>query len=468
MSAAPSDDGSSAERLTALYPLILDSIDQGVFTVDADFVVTSFNAAAERIIGMSRKEAIGRKCHHVFRASICESSCALRRTLETGLALQDVRVDVLDTDMQAVPICVSTAVLRDREGGLLGGVEIFRDVSELESLRRQLTGAHGFADIIGDSAPMREIFRLLPDVAAADASVLIEGPSGSGKELVARALHNLSPRADRPFVRINCGALPDTLLESELFGYVKGAFTDARRDKPGRFAQADGGTILLDEIGDVSAAFQLRLLRVLQEGELEPLGATHTVKVDVRVVSATNRDLKQRVEEGAFREDLYYRLRVVPIQLPALRDRLEDIPLLVDHFVGMLTASTGKPIRGLTRDALQLLGTYSYPGNVRELRNILERAFVICHGELIDVDHLPQEVLSGVPVERRAPHRLKPSERRILAGERAPHSPSSSPEVTRLVEALDEHDWNRTRTARSLGIARNTLWRRMRDYGLLE
>jgi PAS domain S-box-containing protein len=463
------------EDLEKLYPLIFESIDQGVVTMDADFVVTSFNAAAERIVGVSREDAIGRKCHHVFRASICETGCAMRQTLETGQPVRNVRIDVLNSEMEAVPICVSTAVLRDREGRMIGGVELFRDVTELEALRQQLSEHQSFEEIIGASAAMQELFQLLPDVAASDVPVLIEGPSGSGKELIARALHRRSSRRDGPFIRINCGALPDTLLESELFGYVKGAFTDARKEKPGRFVQADGGTLLLDEIGDVSPAFQVKLLRVLQEGELEPLGATKTIKVDVRVLSATNRDLKQLVAEGIFREDLFYRLCVIPLMVPPLRDRREDIPLLTNHFVERLVARTGKPIRGLDGEAMQALVDYDFPGNIRELQNILERAFVLSHSELITRAELPPEVLESRrapltrPESRRSRQRLKPSERVLLRGGRRPVLPSSlSPAALRLVEVLDANDWNRSRAAEELGIARTTLWRRMREYGLLD
>lgn len=462
--------------LEKLYPLIFDSIDQGVVTMDSNFVITSFNAAAERIVGVAREDAIGRRCHHVFRASICETGCAMRQTLETGQPLRNVRIDVLNAEMEAVPICVSTAVLRDRDGEMIGGVELFRDVTELESLRQQLSERQSFEEIIGASPAMQELFQLLPDVAASDVPVLIEGPSGSGKELIARALHRRSSRSDGPFVRINCGALPDTLLESELFGYVKGAFTDARKEKPGRFVQADGGTLLLDEIGDVSPAFQVKLLRVLQEGELEPLGSTRTIKVDVRVLSATNRELKQLVAEGTFREDLYYRLCVLPLLVPPLRDRREDIPLLTNHFVEQLVARTGKPIRGLDAEAMQALVDYDFPGNIRELQNILERAFVLCHSELITRAELPAEVLAVRPLlphceeaEKEVEGRLKPSEHRLLRGGRRPELPDSlSPAAQRLVEVLDANDWNRSRAAEQLGMARTTLWRRMREYGLLD
>ena len=457
-------DTSTEERageraVEQLYPLILDSIHEGVFTVDADFRLTSFNAEAERISGVPREEAIGRRCYEVFRASICQTRCALMQTLETGEPLRDVRIDVLDRAMRAVPICVSTAVLLD-EGRLVGAVEIFRDVSDVESLRQELHGQKGFADIIGTSPAMLAVFRILPDVAASDASVLVEGPSGTGKELVAQAIHQLSARRDGPFVRVNCAALPDALLESELFGYVKGAFTDARRDKPGRFSLAHGGTILLDEIGDVSPAFQAKLLRVLQEGEIQPLGSTRTLNVDVRVVAATNRDLGQMVREGRFREDLYYRIRVVPISLPALRERRGDIPLLVDHFVGRLAAKTGKQIREVAPGALTALRDYDYPGNVRELENVLERAFVLCHGQRIELAHLPEEVVYGRAEPGAPPRTLSPS---LPAPPPAP----STPEARSILEALEAHRWNRTEVARALGIGRNTLWRRMKRYGLL-
>jgi PAS domain S-box-containing protein len=456
----------------ALHSLILDSIREGVFTVDPDFRVTSFNAEAERITGFSRREAVGRKCYEVFRASICQRGCALRETLETGRPLRDVRVDVLDAKMLPVPIAVSTAVLRSG-GRLLGGVEIFRDISELESLRNELKGQGSFENIVGASPAMKRLFQLLPDVAASDAPVLVEGPSGTGKELVASAIHNLSARRDKPFLRVNCGALPDSLLESELFGYLRGAFTDARRDKPGHFVLADGGSILLDEIGDITPAFQLKLLRVLQEGEVQPLGGTRPVKVDVRVLCATNRDLAAMVAEGKFRQDLYYRIRVVPIALVPLRERREDIPLLVEHFVRLQALKTGKPIREVAPRAMAALGSYDYPGNVRELQNLIERAFVLCHGQRIEPGHLPAEILPNKEREQTdgdlLAGRRKPSERAVLqaAQSAAAQRASGDPVAQKLRETLAAHGWSRTATARSLGIGRNTLWRRMREHGLV-
>jgi PAS domain S-box-containing protein len=462
---------TAASPVAELHALIFDSIHEGVFTVDHDFRITSFNHEAERITGVLRREAVGKKCYEVFRASICQNGCALKETLSTGRPLRDVRIDVLNASMMPVPLLVSTAALR-RGDRLEGGVEIFRDVSDLESLRKELKGKTSFEDIVGASPVMQQLFQLLPDVAASEAPVLIEGPSGTGKELVASAIHSLSARRNKPFVRVNCGALPDNLLESELFGYVRGAFTDARTDKPGHFALADGGTILLDEIGDVTPAFQVKLLRVLQEGEIQPLGGRKPIKVNVRVLAATNRNLAKMASEGKFRQDLYYRIRVVPVVLPPLADRMEDVPLLVEHFIRRLALKTGKNVRAISPKAMSALCEYDYPGNVRELQNILERIFVLCHGPRIDLKDLPEEILGHKVRAQRAEAglelRRKPSERRLLksspvgAGQRA----AEDPVVQRLLEALTANAWDRTKTAQSLGIGRNTLWRRMKEHGL--
>jgi len=493
-----------------LYPLILDSITEGVFTVDSDFRITSFNAEAEGITGFSRQQALGHKCYEVLRASICQRGCAIRKSLETGEPQRNVRVTILNPNMQSVPICVSSAVLRDGEGRMIGGLEVFRDISEVEALRSELSGRQTFGDMIGASPAMQEIFRLIPDVAPTDASVLIDGASGTGKELVARAIHDQSSRSDRAFVRVNCGALPDTLLESELFGYVKGAFTDARTSKPGRFQQADRGTLFLDEVGELSPAFQVKLLRALQEGEVQPLGATQTLHLDVRIIAATNRDLQRLMAKGKFREDLYYRLCVIPIHVPPLRERREDIVPLVEHYMTRLAARTGKAIREISSAAWTALYDHDYPGNVRELANILERAFVLCHADEIDIFHLPPEMVSAtdsdatqnkdrydetrrsfseetageattVPDDLSAsiPWRLKPSERKFLSSPEggrdavSQSSPYSSdpggmrPEMRRLLDVLDAHRWNRGATATALGISRSTLWRRMKEYGLV-
>ncbi len=437
-----------------LFPRLLDSIEEGVFTVDLDFRVTYLNAAAERILGLERADALGRRCHEVFRATSCGEACALKRTVATGESTGGLRVDVLNAEQEAVPISISTAALRDEDGRVIGGVEVFRDTSEIEELRRRLDGRRRVGEMIGDSPPMRELFRMLPDLAVSAAPVLIGGESGTGKELYARALHVQSPRAEKPFVTVNAAALPDTLLESELFGYRKGAFTGALMDRPGRFQEADGGTLFLDEIGELSPAFQVKLLRALESGEVTRLGDNRPRTVDVRLVSATNRDLRRLVREGGFRRDLFYRISVLPVRIPPLRERRSDIPLLLEHFRRGLRARTGKPIDGLTDDALAALYDYDYPGNVRELRNILERAFVLCRGRSIDIGHLPLEVVGA---GGRQDPGTTPATRTPAGGE-----------TEELRAALEANQWNRGRTARTLGISRTTLWRRMREAGLLE
>jgi len=433
---------------------VLDSIADGVFTVDEGWRITSFNRAAERITGVERREALGRHCYEILQASICQSACALKRTLESGQPILDQPVDIIDSSGRRIPISISTAVLRDRKGRVVGGVETFRDLSAIEELRKEITGRYTFMDIISKNHRIQEIFTILPDVAESDSTVLIEGPSGSGKELFARAIHDLSDRREQPYVVVSCGALPDTLLESELFGYVRGAFTDARRDKPGRFALAQGGSIFLDEIGDVSPAMQVKLLRVLQEREYEPLGATGPVSADVRVIAATNRNLEALVGEGRFRQDLYYRLNVVRIQLPPLRRRREDIPLLVEHFIRSFNLKKEKHITGVTGEVMDLLMGYEFPGNVRELENIVEHAFVLCHSTQIGLEHLPRE-LAG-PVRSRADE----------AG--GATDPLGRAEARTIREMLGRMDGHRGRTARALGIHPTTLWRKMKRLGIAD
>jgi PAS domain S-box-containing protein len=431
--------------------IILDSIADGVFTVDGDWRITSFNQAAARITGVPRAEAIGQPCCDVFRASVCETSCVLRETQRTGQPIVNRTIYIVNTKGERVPISVSTALLKDGDGTVVGGVETFRDLSVVEELRKELAGRYTFADIIGRSHAMRELFDVVPQLAESDVTVLIEGASGTGKELFARAIHDLSSRCDGPFVAINCGALPDALLESELFGHKAGAFTDAREDKPGRFALADRGTIFLDEIGDISPAMQVRLLRVLQEGIVEPLGATESVSVNVRVISATNKDLDRLVRKGTFREDLYYRINVVRLSLPALRDRREDIPLLVDHFVAKFLLRHDKDITGVSEDALAALMDHDYPGNVRELENAIEHAFVLCRGGLIDVRHLPPPF-------------------RAQQGSEVPRGKTGLTleafEKTHIADAVRRNHGNRTAAARELGIDPSTLFRKIKSLGI--
>lgn len=431
---------------------ILDSIADGVFTVDRDSNITFFNRAAEKIIGISRDQAVGQKCFDVFRANICQTACALRKTIETGRELINLHINILNSEGCTVPISVSTSVLRDENGNIVGGVETFRDLSTIETLRKEIRSQYNFGDIISKNHEVRSILDILPDIAASGSTVLIEGPSGSGKELFARAIHDLSGRKG-DYVALNCGALPDTLLESELFGYAKGAFTEAKKDKPGRFKLAEGGTILLDEIGDISTALQLKLLRVLQEKEYEPLGAVATVKADVRIIAATNKILSKLVARGAFREDLFYRLNVVKLSLPPLSHRREDIPYILEHFIGRFNAIKGKEITGVSDEALDILMRYDFPGNVRELENFIEYAFILCHGRVIEAGHLPRELLENGPAKEGK-------------GIRPAAGPLESSEIGTIIEALREHGGNRRKTAAHLGINKTTLWRKMKKYGL--
>ncbi len=437
--------------------IILDSIADGVFSVDTDWNITSFNRAAEEITGVPRDQAIGEKCFNVFRADVCQTMCTLRRTIETGQEIVGQRVTILNSRGEEVPISISTAVLRDAHGNLTGGVETFRDLTAIETLRQQLRDSYALQGIISKNHVMHRIFDILPDIAESGSTVLVEGASGTGKELIARALHELSPRKDHRFVAVNCGALPETLLESELFGYKKGAFTDAHADKPGRFAVAERGTLFLDEIGDMPHALQVKLLRVLQEREYEPLGATEPVQANVRIIAATNRSLQVLVAQKTFRDDLYYRLNVVRLHLPPLRERREDIPLLAGHFVQRLAAERGKPIRGLSDEALEVLMHYEFPGNIRELENIIEHAFVLCREPLIFPWHLPGEVLAEV---HGAPHASAPQP------ETREFNPLRHAEATALLEALHAHNGNREQTAAALGIHKTTLWRKMKKYGI--
>lgn len=431
--------------------IILDSIADGVFTVDEDQHITSFNRAAEKITGVSRDQAIGQKCFDVFRADICQSDCALKKTMTTGQPLIDQRINILDSSGTVTPISISTAMLKDEEEKIIGGVETFRDLSTVEQLRKEINSTFTVGDIVSKNDAIQRIFDVLPDIAASEATVLIEGASGTGKELFARAIHNLSERKQKKLVAINCGALPDTLLESELFGYVRGAFTDAKKDKPGRFQLARGGTIFLDEIGDISTALQVKLLRVLQEKEYEPLGATQTVKADVRIIAATNKKLNELVAGGIFREDLYYRLNVVKISLPTLAQRKEDIPLLVEHFIRRFNSRTGKNIQGLSRDAMSCLMRHDFPGNIRELENIIEHGFVLCRENQITMAHLPEDLLNAPPAASD-----------IATSAEA--DPMAQNEARLIRRILEKHHGNRRKTAEELGIHKTTLWRKMKKF----
>lgn len=443
--------GRVAPALSTKTDAVLESISDGVFTVDLTWRIRSFNRAAEEITGIPRRDAIGRLCSEVFHCSLCESECALRRTLKTGKAIVGRSGYIVDSEGATVPISVSTAVLRDSAGRVVGGAETFRDLSEVEALRQELEGRRRIGDLVSASPLMQRLFDALPAIAASPSTVLILGDTGTGKEMIARTIHSLSPRSSSPFLAVNCAAIPETLLEAELFGYKAGAFTGAHKDKPGRFALAKGGTLLLDEIGEVSPSVQIRLLRVLQERSYEPLGGTRSETTDARIIVATNRDLAERVRAGAFREDLYYRVNVVRVELPPLRQRKEDIPLLVDDFIVRFNRIQRRSVRGISLEAISLLMAHDWPGNVRELENAIERAFVLCGDGPIDIRHLPTELTSRGGAAAATSSDI-----------RAAHD---SLDARAIKAALERHGQNRAAAARDLGIHRSTLHRKAKRLG---
>jgi len=429
---------------------ILDNISDGVFTIDLEKRITSFNRAAESITGFSSSEILGQYCFDVFRADICEKDCPMDKTLARKGPQVNVPALIINKSGIQKPISISTSILKNERNDIIGGVETFRDLSELERLRRQIAGRFIPEDIVGKHPRIREILSALPDMAESESPILIYGPTGSGKEIIARAIHHLSPRKDGPFIALNCAALPDTLLESELFGYARGAFTGAAKDKSGRFYLANKGTLFLDEIGDTSTKFQADLLRVLEDGEFTPLGDTRVLKADLRLVTATNVDLKKRVKEGRFREDLYYRLNVVKICLPPLKERKEDIPLLIDYLIQKLNLIKGRSIEAVSPEVLSFLMDYPFPGNIRELENIIEYTFITCKGPVIQMAHLPRDL-----VEEQA-------------NTGYPLSEQERDEAMKIRAILERYPRNRPLAAKALGMSRSTLWRKMKKYGLID
>ena len=425
---------------------VLNCVADGVFTVDRDFRITYFNQAAEEILGFDREQVMGRPCREIFKSSICDNGCGLKRAIDHGRPVMMRAIYITNSVGERLPVCISAGALLDDDGEIVGAVETFRDLTHVEMVTDD--GGHRvLPNIVGRSPAMSRVFDLVPIVAESDATVLIEGESGTGKELVARAVHELSPRRHKPLVVVNCGSIPDTLLESELFGHKAGSFTDARRDKPGRFELADGGTILLDEIGDVSPALQARLLRVLQERVVEPLGGTEPLPVDVRVISATNKNVTQLVADGLFRKDLYYRINVVKISIPPLRDRRDDIPLLVDTMIQRAN-DRGREIEGVSHEVMEILMTHSFSGNVRELQNIIEHAAVLCPKGVIKTNHLPEELTGSTSDGTESPDVIEALQKSLI------------------LSALNRHGGNRRAAAEELSVHPTTLWRRAQRLGI--
>jgi two-component system, NtrC family, response regulator HydG len=426
---------------------VFRSINEAIITVDNDLRVVNANQATERVCGLNREMITGRNFGEL--QAHCLGSCVkvLRNTLERCKSIREYRMDCGHHDRPEQVVVINASPLLDQEGASLGAVLTIRDITRLNELERELKERHQFHHIIGKSKRMREIFTLLEDLAPTDTTVLISGESGTGKEVVAKALHHAGPRTFRSLISVNCSALAEGLLESELFGHVKGAFTGAIADKKGRFQMADGGTIFLDEVGDISPVIQLKLLRVLQEKTFERVGDSSPLRVDVRVIAATNRDLREKVRSGQFREDLYYRLKVLEIILPPLRERTEDIPLLVNHFSGHFNRKFNKNIQGVHDDVMESFMRYPWPGNVRELEHAIEHAFVLCRQGIIMPGHIPAEIMEysinkGV-VPSLVEHRREPPA---------------------IENALERSGWNKAKAARILGVSRQTLYRKMVEY----
>ena len=438
---------------------VVETMTDALMIVDTEGIIVSLNRALTEISGYERSELIGRSCG-VLQLDTCDRARAMGGAHHCALfregSVRRCRTLLRTKDGRSIPLIKNAAVLKDHQGQVLGGVETLTDLSEVEArdrvitaLRQELSSSDGFQGMIGTSPVMKKLYELVSAVAESSAPVVITGPSGAGKELAAQALHNLGPRSQGPYVKVNCAALNESLLESELFGHAKGAFTGADRERKGRFEAAHGGDIFLDEIGDLPPSTQIKLLRVLQEGEIERVGENKPIKIDVRIISATNQDLGRLMAQGRFREDLYYRIAAIPIRLPALAERREDIPLLAEAFINRIKLKTSKEISGISKEAMEIMMAYSWPGNVRELINALEYAFVLCPRGLLAPEHLPGTLLSGS------------GEPRVASPARA-RGGLSREERERIREALDQARGNKTEAARILGVSRVTLWKKLK------
>ncbi len=436
--------------------LILDSLDIGIFTVNRGGYITFYNTGAETISGFNRRDLLGKPCNTLFAGVGPEDVSLIKECMADGRARISRDGRLTTRGGLSIPIRANFMALRNEKAAIVGGLAVFQDLTLMHQLHQAVQGRYTCHDMIGRDPSMRRVFEMVGVVADTEATVLIEGPTGTGKDLCAKVLHSASRRAEKPFVKVNCAAIPENLLESELFGYVKGAFTGAAQDKSGRFQEADGGTIFLDEIGDLPLPLQAKLLRVLEDREFYRLGSRHTITVDVRIVSATNRPLRVLVKQGLFREDLFYRLNVFRIELPALKDRRMDIPLLIGHVMRRLCSARSIPVFEITENAMRTLLAYDYPGNVRELENVLEHALIVCRGGAIRVRHLPGYLLD--PEEAAEVRR---------PGSRLDRAAPSGHERDRLLTELHRHQWNRAHTAQALGIDRTTLWRRIKKYRLM-
>lgn len=435
---------------------ILNSISEAVFTVDKNLRIKYFNDAASELTGYSKDEVLDKICKRVFKPSNCCSQCPLLMVLETKKKITDYYSDICAKNGELKQVKMSASLLKNEDGEPDGGIISVTPVSEIEKLQRELVDGTDFHGIVGKSQPMREIFSLIEDVAGSNAPVFIRGESGTGKEMVANAIQLLSERRFKPYLKVSCSVFHDNLLASELFGHVKGAYTDAHRDRLGRFEVADSGTLFLDEIAEIQLNMQIKLLRVLQEGTFERLGESVTRKVDVRIIAATNIDIEKALKSGNLREDLYYRLNVIPIVVPPLRERTDDIPLLVYHFLKKFAKIFNSGEKTIDDESLDILMRYNWPGNIRELENIMEYLFVRSQREnKISASKIPESIRSVNPPSPRVHDRFI---KNILA---------NSGERSTIISVLEKHRWNKGKTASELGMGRTTLWRKMKELDIL-
>jgi PAS domain S-box-containing protein len=454
------------EELKAYWKTVVETIQEGVMIVDPNGSIVAVNQALSELTGFGAEELIGRSC-----ATLNCATCRAKREqeghhwcslFELG-RMNKQRCAVLRRDGRYVQVLKNASVLKNDAGEVIGGVETLTDISGLlerdtaiEAFRRELSGRDTFHGMVGRSAVMQRVYDLIDNAADSDAPLAISGESGTGKELAARAVHERGKRCARPYIKVNCAALNEALLESELFGHVRGAFTGAHQGRTGRFEAANGGSIFLDEIGDLPMVTQVKLLRVLEEKVIERVGDNHPIPVDVRIITATNRNLEAMVREGSFRQDLYYRINVIPVTIPPLRARIEDVPLLAESFFRTLQLKSGKDIRSISRQAMDLLMAYSWPGNVRELRSTFEYAFVTCQTTSIEPKDLPAGICRTMPKSRDQAGATV----RQQSGDR------DQRKKQKLIEALREAGGNQSRAAELLGISRVTVWNRMKRYGL--
>lgn len=435
---------------------ILDSISDGVFTVDRHFTITSFNKAAEQITAVKKEVALRKKCFEVFRSNMCEKNCPLQKTLKTGKNIIDKKGYCISSKGEKIPISVSTALLKDTRGNVLGGAETFRDLREIEQLKTELKTHAPNSHVESQSESMKKIEQMLPSIAQSDLPVLIQGETGTGKEVIAKAIHLLSEQKEGPFVAINCATFPESLLESELFGYKKGAFTGAEKDKLGRFALAEGGTLFLDEIGDISLSLQVKLLRVLQEGEYEIVGGRKPKKIGARIITATNRDLQALIKKETFREDFFYRINVINLSLPPLRERKEDILILAYAFLESSLIRQNKndfiELWDFDNEVKKIFLSYWWPGNIRELENTIARMVALSQSTILTAELLPNEISSAaLSIED------KDFRETIEANEK-----------NLILKTLIKHKWNKIKTAEELKMHTTTLWRKIKRYEIIE